>query len=189
MLPSIALWYTFKQYFNCLSYEIRWQPNIYQWETDSIKFSHSLDSVGLTYFCTKCSVCRLQWFICLHWVWASSPSFLGRNFSSNPLQGLVWHPPVQQMGSCPLQRGRANNSDLLCLISGPKWSSPRLCTTPARRGRVNLATPPTISFSLHIHYSSQLGMSHSSGPYAVPYALNYISIALKIHGSLNLPGK
>lgn len=115
------------------------------------------------------------------------------NFSSKPLQGLVWHPTAQQIWPCqriyPQQRGQVNNSDLLCLFLGPKWSSPRLCATPARRGRVNLAIPPTISFSLHIHYSSQLGMSHSSGPYVGPYALNYIPVALKIHGSLNLPGE
>lgn len=49
--------------------------------------------------------------------------------------------------------------------------------------------PPTISFSLHIHYSSQLGMSHSTGPYGVPYALNYISIVLEIQETLNFPDK
>lgn len=30
-------------------------------------------------------------------------------------------------------------------------------------------------------------MSHSSGPYAVPYPLNCMSIGLKVQGSLNFP--
>lgn len=130
MLPSIGLWYTFKQYFNCLSYEIRWQPNIYQWETDSIKFSHSLDSVGLTYFCTKCSLCRLQWFICLNWVCASSPSFLGeisvqtycRGWSDIPQHsrwGLANRPALckgaeQLRSTLPLLRAKAQQPQALC---------------------------------------------------------------------------
>lgn len=65
--------------------------------------------------------------------------------------------------------------------------SSRLRDTSSRKGRVNFVIPPTISFSLHINYSSQLGMS--SGPYAVPYALNYISIVLKIQETLNFPDK
>lgn len=32
-------------------------------------------------------------------------------------------------------------------------------------------------------------MSHSTGPYGVPYALNYISIVLEIQETLNFPDK
>lgn len=121
MLPSIGLWYTFKQCFNCLNYEIRWQPNIYQWETDSIKFSLHLTVLGLTYFCTKCSVSvdfdNLS--VCVSREHIRSPFYDKVRFKSIPGVGLTSHSTAASALLKDLPSAEAKKSDLFCHFLGP----------------------------------------------------------------------
>lgn len=191
MFSSIGLWYTFKQCFNCLNYEIRRQPNIYQWGTDRIKVSLSFDSVGAYVFLHKMySLCRAQRYYGIYLSVSAISIFtllFMKKLGSSLSQELGWQPTAEwavpgRRTSPPLnQRTRIYSAS----PRGQREGRSRLPGSLARKVRVNLGVDPTILFSLYIYYSSKLGMTYSSGP----CALNYTSIGFKIQGSLNFSDK
>lgn len=161
MFSSIGLWYTFKQCFNCLNYEIRWQPIIYQWGTESMKFSLSFDSVGAYAFLHKMdSFCRVRQYYGIYLsvspVSIFSPPFYGKvRFKSIPGAGFTTPSTVDNTLPKDLAFTEAKNPDLFCLFLGPKRRKLQTLQALSRKVRVNLVITQTILFSLHIFIKSE----------------------------------